>query len=66
MTTHGGPRPNAGRKPNTIPSQRIVIHATDDELRAILELTPRERTERLLEEYYNIEALAYADWQATT
>ena len=46
--THGGPRPNAGRPPNAIPSQRIVIHATDDELGMILTLTPRERTVALL------------------
>ena len=46
--THGGPRPGSGRPPNETPSQRLVIHATDDEYRAILELTPRQRTEALL------------------
>lgn len=42
--THGGPRPGAGRKPNELPSQRIVVHATPEELAYILDnLTPRDR-----------------------
>lgn len=49
LNTHGGPRPGSGRPPNEIPSQRVVIHATPDELETILRLTPRERTERMLE-----------------
>lgn len=49
--THGGKRLGSGRKPNELPSQRLVIHATDDEYRAIIaSLTPRERTEKLLRE----------------
>ena len=49
--THGGKRLGSGRKPNELPSQRLVIHATDDEYRAIIaSLTPRERTEKLLSE----------------
>lgn len=48
-TTHGGPRPGSGRKPNELPSHYVVIHATPEEHRRILDsMTPRERALALL------------------
>lgn len=45
---HGGPRPNAGRKPAPYPTQLLKIQATKEELEQILQLTTRERAEALL------------------
>ena len=50
----GGTRPGAGRPYNDIPSHRIVVHATDDEMAQIMALSPRERTERMTMARYEV------------
>lgn len=51
MTTHGGHRSGAGRKPSPFISKRIVLHLKNElELEYILDrTTPRERTEAMIE-----------------
>ena len=48
----GGTRPGAGHPFNTIPSHRVVVNATDDEMTQIKALSPRERTDAMMKQDY--------------